>query len=50
MFAHQLFEFFNDLERDIVLLVSEIHERTSVGAVLGDQNFDRGVWINPRTF
>jgi hypothetical protein len=46
MFADHLLEVLDHFQRDVVFLVSEIHERSGVNAVLGHRDFDRAVWID----
>src|SRR6266849_935014 len=46
MFADHRLEIFDRLDRDSVLRVAKIHERTGVSAMLGDHYFHRCIGIN----
>ena len=50
MFANHRFEIFDHLQRDVIFLVAEIHERARVSAMFGNYDFDRTVWIDMRIF
>src|SRR5713101_978893 len=48
VFADHRLEIFNHFERDVVLLVAEIHKRAGVRAMRGDDDLNRTIWIDMR--
>lgn len=46
MFANHLLEVLDFLEADVILPFAKIYERTRVSAMLWNDDFDRGFWID----
>ena len=46
MFADHRFEILDHLQRHVVLLVTEIHERARIRAVFRNHDLDWSIWID----
>ena len=46
MFADHRVEILDHFQRDVILLVTEIHERAGVAAMLGNHYFSGTIWVD----